>query len=183
MVHAARLSLALAFALAGAVLVLADDAARDSVILDVSGKDVTKYEANQSQVGFTSTRIFYTLASRNAIVVVHIDNSSSKFPVGAKVYQFAKEVAAEDLGKWVNNQHSDGLFPDVPNPIATHQLPAQSIKTVSSKRIGQVKGGFRGDLYDKYTVEFESSGADLTKTLKLGACKDSATAYIKAAAE
>jgi len=179
MFRVVRTSLALAFVLACSASAFAEEAAKGSVILDVKGDGVKRFEANQTQIGFSSTRIFYTLGSQSAVVVIHIDNTNKKFPAVGKVYQFAKGVTADDLGKWVNNQHSDGLFPEVPEPVAVHQLPADSIKTVSSKRIGQAKGGFRGDTYDKYTVELEAVETELTKKLKLGAFKDSATVYMQ----
>ncbi|MEX2215172.1 MAG: hypothetical protein WD768_13645 [Phycisphaeraceae bacterium] len=175
--------MALALLLACSALSLAEEEAKDPVILDVKGDGVKRFEANQTQIGFSSTRIFYTLGTQSAVVVIHIDNSNKKFAADGKVYQFAKGVTPEDLGKWINNQHSDGLYPEVPEPVATHNLPADSIKTSSSKRVGQVKGGFRGDTYDKYTVEVEASTAELAKKLKLGAFKDSATVYMKAQAK
>ncbi len=159
-----------------------DDAADGSVTFNVKGDGVEKYEANQTLIGFSNTRIFYTVASQNAIVVVHIDDKDKQFAASGKVHVFAKGVTADDLGKWVNNQHSDALFADIPEPVATHTLPADAIKTVSSKLLGQEKGGPEGAAYDKYSVEFAVGETALTKTLKLGAFKDSATAYTKASA-
>lgn len=161
-----------------ACVVVAADADKDAVAVNVKGDGVRRIEANQSQIGFTSTRIFYIAANQSAIVVIQIDNTSEKFPVTGKAYQFAKGVSADDLGKWVNNQHSDGLFPEVPEPQAVHQLPADSIKTTSSKKLGQEKGGFRGETYDKYTVEFQASAVELAKKLKIETFKDTGTVYI-----
>ena len=183
MLRVVKHSIALALVLACSVSTLAYEADKDSVVLDVKGDGVKKIEANQTQIGFSSTRIFYTLGSQSAVVVIHLDNSSKKFPASGKVYQFAKGVNAEALGKWVNNQHSDGLFPEVPEPVAAHTLPADSIKTVSSKRIGQAKGGFRDETYDTFSVEFEAVNTEVTKNQKLGAFKDSATVYMRAPAE
>ena len=177
-----RNSMALALVLVCSTFAIADEAAKDSVILDVKGDGVKRIEANQTQIGFSSSRIFYTLGGQSVVVVMHIDNESEKFPVAGKVYQFAKGVTADDLGKWVNNQHSDGLFPEIPEPVAVHQLKADSIKTLSSKRIGQEKGGFQGETYDKYTVEFEASTVELTKNLRLKTFKDAATVYRKVTA-
>jgi len=179
MLHVVRTSMALALFLACSAAAFADEAAKDSVILKVKGDGVKKFEANQTQIGFSSTSIFYTLASQSVVVVIHIDNTNKKFPAGGKVYQFAKGVTGDDLGKWINNQHSDALYPEVPEPVAVHQLPADSIKTLSSKQVGQAKGGFRGESYEKYTVEFEAGETELTKKLKLGAFKDSATVYME----
>lgn len=152
---------------------------KDGVILNVKGDGVNKIEANQTLIGFSSTKLFYTVGSQNAVVAIHIDNKDKKFAASGKVYQFAKGVTADDLEKWVNNQHSDALFPDIPDPVATHPLPKDSIKTVSSKLLGTEKGGPEGATYDKYSVEFAASETKLNANWKVGTFKDSATVYIK----
>lgn len=152
---------------------------KDGVILNVKGDGVTRLEANQTLIGFSSTKIFYTLSSQHAVVAIHIDNKDKKFAASGKVYQFTKGVTADDLGKWVNNQQSDALFPDIPEPVATHPLPKDSIKTVSSKLLGTEKGEPEGVTYDKYSVEFAASESKLNANLKVGTFKDSATVYIK----
>jgi len=37
----------------------------------------------------------------------------------ATVYIFDDSVTEDGLKKWLNNQHSDGLFVDVPEPTST----------------------------------------------------------------
>lgn len=182
MSHVIRTAIALALVLKCSALALADDEAK-GVTLDVKNEAVKRIEVSHTQIGFSSTRIFYVLGGQSAVVVIHIDNADKKFPVGGKVHLFAKGITADDLSKWVNNQHSDGLFPDVPEPVATHQLKADSIKTTSSKRVGQEKDGFAGDIYDKYSVEVEAGTIDVQKNLKLQGFKDSATVYMKAPAK
>ena len=182
MSHVIRTAIALALVLKCAAFALADEEAK-GVTLDVKNEAVKRLEVNQSQIGFASTRIFYVLAGQGAVVVIHVDNTNKKFPVGGSVHLFAKGVTAEDLGKWVNNQHSDGLFPDIPEPVATHQLKADSIKTTSSKRVGQEKSGFSGEIYDKYSVEVEAGTIEVQKNLKLQSFKDSATVYMKTPAK
>ncbi len=173
-----NLSLLIAFA----AIALASPSQEDTVIVDVNGKGVQKFEANQTQLGFSNTKIFYTLADRSVVFVVQIDNKCTDFRASGVVYQFAENVTADELSQWVNNQHSDGLFPDVPEPVGSHKLPADSIKTVSSKLLGQEKGGPDGKSYNKYSVEFEAVEKSLTKTLTLAAFKNSATVYIEPSA-
>ena len=180
MLHLAKLTIALVFVLASAVGGLADETSKDSSKLNVKADGVKKFEANQTQIGFSSTRVFYTLADQQAVVMIHINNKSDEFPLSGTVYQFAPDVTADGLAKWLNNQHSDGLFPEVPEPVATHKLPADSLKTVSSKLLGEQKGGFRNDTYQKYTVEFAANETKLKMDLTVAAFKDSATVYMKA---
>ena len=42
----------------------------------------------------------------------------------AKGYVPDEKTTEEGLKKWLNNQHSDGLFPEVPIPTSTGELPA-----------------------------------------------------------
>ncbi|MCA9176195.1 MAG: hypothetical protein KDB14_17030 [Planctomycetales bacterium] len=159
--------------------------AADPVKLKVGGEGgaIVRTVANQTLIGFSNTRVFYPLAKQNAVVVVHLADKGKGFATSGKVHVFAKSATSDDLDKWINNQHSDALFADIPEPVATHVVPPDAIKTVSSKLLGQEKGGPEGVTYDKFLVEFVVSEAELTKTLQLAAFKDSATAFSKVSAE
>jgi hypothetical protein len=181
MLHPVNLAITLTILVSCAPL-LSVQAADNSAILDLKGNGVKRYEANQTQIGFASTRVFYTVASHNTVVVVHVDNTDKKFAASCKAFVFGKGVTADDLAKWVNNQHSDALFADIPEPVVTHTLAAEAIKTVSSKLVGIDKGGPRGDIYERYVVEFDASEAKLNGNLTLASFKDAATVYTKPSA-
>ncbi len=143
--------------------------------LDLSGKGVKKFEVSQSQIGFTSTRVFYTLSDQRVIVVIHIDNTT-KFPVNGKVCRFGKDVTADGMAKWLNNQHSDGLFPDVPEPEVSTKLPPEACKVLASKLLGKEQG-VQG-AYEKYSVEFKIDEVKVNDQLLLKEFKDTVKVFV-----
>ena len=124
-------------------------------VLDTAGKLVEKREVRDSMMGVRNTLIFYTFKGQQSVLLVSIDNKTKTFPITATVYNFSADVTAEGLKKWLNNQHSDGLFPDVPKPVATYKIPAASCSIKSHQLIDRSK--HRNGEYDNYTVKFHIS--------------------------
>ncbi len=153
-----------------------DPPAQQTTPLDLKGKKVQRQEVAQSQIGFTSTTVFYTLGSERVVVAIHIDNVKKGFPVTGKVHQFAKDVSPEDMDKWVNNQHSDALYPDVPEPKDTVKLPTKACKSLESKLIG--KTTVNGTTYNQYNVEFMLEKVKVNEQLRLLEHKDAAKVYV-----
>lgn len=154
-----------------------DEGAGESKILDPADKQVNKLTVTSSQIGYRSTLLFYTFNEKKAVLKVLIDNKNKDFPVSATVYTFAEDVTEEGLGKWLNNQHSDGLFVDVPEPVAIGKVPADSSKALSHKLVGKEKQFFGN--YDKYSVEFQLSGVPERNGVQIKDFKDTATVYVK----
>lgn len=152
--------------------------AQETATLDLSDKNVKREEISESLIGRTSTKLFYTVADQHAVVVIHIDNTKKEFPAAGKVYVFDKASTAEDLAKWVNNQHSDGLFPDVPEPKAALDIPAEACKTVESKFLG--KTAANNTTYEQHAVVVKISNVDVSKQLKIKEFKDTAKVYVLA---
>jgi|GEM_PF-746629 len=146
-------------------------------VLDTSGKQVKKLEVSNSFGGYRNTLIFYTFKDQQAVLRVLIDNKSKKFPVSALVYEFAADVTEDGLKKWHNNQHSDGLFPDVPNPVAKHELPAGSCKTLSHKLIDHTKQ--RLGEFDNYSVSIQVSGSAKKNKFRVKEFTTKATVHLK----
>lgn len=121
-------------------------------ILDTASKATKKLEVRHSFIGFRDTVIFYTFEEQKAVLRVGIDNETTDFPVTATVYVFAEDVTADGLSKWLNNQHSDGLFPEVPKPVASYKIPEKSCSKVSHKLIDRSKQEL-GE-HDNYAVKF-----------------------------
>lgn len=156
----------------------AAEAAKEITKLDLAGKNVKREEVSQSQIGLTSTKLFYTVAEQQAVVVIHLDNTKKEFPATGKVYVFEKVATAEDLAKWINNQHSDGLFPDVPEPKASFNLPAEACKTVESKLVGTTSAN--NTTYHQHTVVIKINEANVNEQLKIKEFKDMAKVYVMA---
>jgi hypothetical protein len=152
--------------------------AKETTTLDLNGKNVKREEISQSFIGLTSTKLFYTLADQQMVVVIHLDNTNKEFPATGKVQSFEKGVTAEDLAKWVNNQHSDGLFADAPEPRVSFNIPAEACKTVESKLAGKTSANDM--MYDQHAVVFKINETNVNEQLKLKEFKDQAKVYVLA---
>lgn len=158
-----------------AVLCSAPLLAKDA--LDAGDKNVQKIEVTDSMMGYRDTLRFYVFEKDRAVLCVRIDNKDTKFPVSAKLYTFAEGVNAEGIQKWINNQHSDGIFADAPKPMATHELPATSCKMVSHE-LGKRSEAPNGE-FDNYSVTFEIKDVPALGDLMLKNFTDKATVRIK----
>ena len=121
--------------------------------LDAKADGITKTQVIDSMTGFRDTLAFYTFAKEKAVLVVRIDNKDTSFPVSGKLYLFPEGTNAEGLANWINNQHSDGLFPDVPEPKETHEIPAASCKAKAHELIKQQEAP--NGTFASYSVTFE----------------------------
>ena len=99
--------------------------------LDVA--DAKKLEIRHGQIGPRDTLIFYTMADDAAVLQLNITHKAGKFTMHGKMHLFAEGLDAKEIGKWINNQHSCGLFPDVPKPTASIALPANACAVTESK--------------------------------------------------
>lgn len=156
----------------------ADTPSKESTLLDLKGKKVQRQEVSSSLIGFTSTTVFYTLDDDRVVVVIHIDNTKKGFPVSGKVCQFARDVTPEVMSKWVNNQHSDALYPDVPEPRTTVKLPAGACQSLESKLLG--KEAVNNTTYNQYSVEIKISGVKVNEQFRLHEHKDTVKVYVVA---
>ncbi|MFK7852331.1 MAG: hypothetical protein AB8D78_15245 [Akkermansiaceae bacterium] len=137
--------------------------AHADVTLDPAAKEVKKTQVTSGQIGYRNTLVFYTFADSQSVLQINIDNKNTKFPISAVLHVFPEGTDAKGLAGWVNNQHSCGLFPDVPKPKATHKIPAAACTVVSHKIGEKVQGGGRiaapdgapNGTFSRYDVEFQ----------------------------
>tara|TARA_B110000908_G_scaffold95791_1_gene113345 strand:+ start:356 stop:1414 length:1059 start_codon:yes stop_codon:yes gene_type:complete len=151
--------------------------AKPSKILDIKAKHCLKTVAAYSMMGPTSTGIYYTFTDKKVVLLVTIDNKSKDFPVSAKIFTFADDATQKGLEGWVNNQHSDALFPDVPNALETHQIPAASCKVISKKLVETTE--IRNTEYENYSVEFQLKNVPIIDGIKLNDLSDVAGVNVK----
>ena len=124
-------------ALLACALIGATASARD---LDVAAPNVKKQEIRHGQIGPRDTGIFYTFGDQDAVLQLNIKHAEGKFVLSGKMQLFKEGTGAKGMGKWVNNQYSCGLYPDVPKPT-TVALPADACTVLESKLIGVKAGG------------------------------------------
>lgn len=145
-------------------------------VLEVT-KTTDKLEVRVSQIGYRDTLLFYTFKNQHAVLKLRIDNKDKSFPMSGIVYLFAENVKEEDIKKWLNNQHSDGLYPDVPVPTSTITIDEGTCKVTSQKLIDHTKQTF-GE-YDNYDLTFEVKDYTDKKSISLKGFTGSTKAHIK----
>jgi len=135
------------------LFVAATATARD---LDVAA--AKKEEIRHGQIGPRDTLIFYTFAKEDAVLQLNIQHAAGKFTLSGRMLLFKEGTGAEAIGKWINNQHSCGLFPDVPNPEATVALPAEACAVTESKiKEGGPQNSPMGDKFEDYALKVQVS--------------------------
>ena len=163
------------FAIAASALVCVTASARD---LDVA--DAKKVEIRHGQIGPRVTLIFYTFADQDAVLQLNIKHEGGKFTLSGKMQLFKEGTGAEGMGKWSNNQHSCGLIPDVPKPVAV-ELPADACTVVESKLkegADVPQGPVTGDKFHDYELKIEVSELKM-EGFRLKSFTADAGAYVK----
>ena len=152
-------------------------AAKEAPMLELDAKNAQKQEVRHSMMGFRSTLIFYTFKDQKAVLRVLINNKDKTFPASGVIYVFDQGVTEEGLKKWLNNQHSDGLFPDVPQPTKTLKLSEKAMSVTAHKLIDHTKQHF-GE-FDNYAVTLEVKDDTDSLNYKLKGFKVETKVHIK----
>jgi len=154
------------------------DAASDGVRF-LKFEDARKQEVNMTQIGFTSTRIFYTFEAAKAVLVIHIGNRTADFRSTGTLTIFAPDTDAEAIAKWVNNQHSCGLFVDPAKPTTVHQLPEGIASVIRREHGGQQVNPGDQTPYSQYKVRIAVKESQVEGQFRLQAFEDDAHVYLK----
>jgi len=145
-------------------------------------KEAEKKQVRHSMIGMRDTLLFYTFVAQKAVLVLRIDNANTTMPVSGTVYLFDPKTSEEDLGKWVNNQHSDGLFADAPEPIHTFKLPDGTGSVTERKLVGQEKQPIGDDMFDDYKVKLSVKEHRVEGKFRFAGFADEAQVYVKSGA-
>ena len=101
------------------------------------------------------------------------------FPVAGTIYLFPEDTTDKGLKKWINNQHSDGLFPEVPSPTLTHKLPEGVCKAVTTKVLGEKKNPTNADVFEDYEVTVSVKAHELKDQFQLTSFSDKTGVFVK----
>jgi hypothetical protein len=102
---------------------------------------------------YRSTLLIYHYTDQNAVLTIEFDNSEIPFAASGVVYLFEDTATLEEIGKWINNLHSDGLFINPAEPVLTANLDPAAIAVTSRAYVESITG-YGGDEYEKYQIEF-----------------------------
>lgn len=163
------------------LLVLPLHAVPEAAASPLAVENAEKNEIMHSMIGIRNTLLFYTWNDQKAAVRLIIDNNSTKFPVKGTVYLFDPSTTKEGLAKWLNNQHSDGLFIDAARPTKTVDLPEGSC-TVSEHKLLDANKESRNGIFGEYEVTVTVKDLEEKGLFKLKGFKDKTTVFVKQAA-
>jgi hypothetical protein len=152
------------------------------IVVNPKSETTAKAQVTQSMIGYRDTLLFYTFAAEKAVLVVRIDNKNDQFPIKAVLNVFSKNSTNQGIANWINNQHSCGLFPDVPEPVVVQNIPATSY-TVVSKKIAEAivveEGSPNAGKFNRYEVEFKLENIPAVGEIKIKDFTDIASVFVK----
>lgn len=128
-------------------------------------------------MGYRDTLIFYVFGEAKAVLVVRIGNENLDFPFSAKLHTFAAGTDAEAMDKWLNNQHSNGLFIDAAEPEAVHEIPPASCAVEKHAFLKQAES--HNGTFDSHSVTFRIKDVPVLGGFKVKDFTDQATVYVK----
>lgn len=142
---------------------------------DTAGLEVNRYYSLHAH---GPTRKFYAFPDRRIVVVVHVNPArADAIETTAVVHVFPATADPAGIDKWINNQHSDALYPDAAVPERTVEVAPERLRAKATGPLEHEVGG-NGDEYDRYRVDFTIDGftaGDLTVKPSQG----SAAAFVR----
>jgi hypothetical protein len=146
---------------------------------ELAFKDAKKEQVRHSMMGMRDTLLFYTFAEKSAVLVLNIGNKDAAMSVTGTVHLFAAGTTAEDLGKWINNQHSDGLFPDVPDPSLSSKLPDGTCTVTARELTGHEKQPDGKNSFGDWKIKLSIKEYRVEGKFHLPAFEDEANVFVK----
>lgn len=143
-------------------------------------QNAEKKEVRHSMMGPRDTLLFYTFAEQRVVLRLRIANKDASFPVSGTVFLFDEGATKEGLAKWLNNQHSDGLFVDPAEPKETMELPEGVCSVVEKKLLGEKKNeGPSGGTFADFEIKIAVKDHKVEGKFDLKGFEDQAGVFLK----
>lgn len=139
----------------------------------------TRLQVCHSMIGFRDTLVFHVFKNQQAVLQIRIGNTGTSFPATATVYLFAPDTSGEAIDKWVNNQHSDGLFADAPEPVSEFKLPAGTCVITDPRVLGEEKQPTDESKFIHHKVKLTVKPYRIDGSFQLESLADEADVYVK----
>lgn len=132
-----------------------DQAPTGTRLLNVDDDDTRTFAIDRyfSPCLYGPTQQFFDFREQNTVMVVRFKTDDPSFEPTITVNLFAPELSEAEIGKWINNQHSDAIYGDAPQPVYKATLNAAAYSTIDTELFEQTVGRF-GEEYDSYRVEY-----------------------------
>ncbi|MHC4141607.1 MAG: hypothetical protein ACYSUF_06895 [Planctomycetota bacterium] len=139
---------------------------------DVEELFVHKYFSNRAH---GPTKHFWHFLDYGAVLEFELPNVDTELRIEGTVHVFHRDAGPEDVGKWLNNQHSDGQAMGAPNPvsfpISSIRIDAVEIQSREVLRDGE-------EVYDVTRVSFSVPRSSIDGVFTLEPLKSETTVYV-----
>ena len=129
-------------------------------------------------VRFRSTLQFYHFSDKNAVLMIEFDNQSREFVRTADLVLFDVNATTDGIEKWINNQHSDGLFFDFAKPLDTYAISSDAIAITSAAFVENLSGD-SGDRYEHTLIDFTVANLSEPNRYFLNGFADQSVVYLQ----
>ena len=125
---------------------------------------------------FGATKHLYHFVEDNAILLIQIYNDSAHSAT-AKVILFDVNETVSSLDRWINNQVSDALYANAPQPMSDLELTPNQFSLVNPSIADSLTGSY-GDQWVNYNVTLKVSEVIQNDVFILESFDDSAIAHV-----
>jgi hypothetical protein len=115
---------------------------------DTAAREVNRYFSPHAH---GPTQKFFVLPEARVVVVVATVDGKSD--ASATIHVFPEGTSSEGIDRWINNRHSDALYPDAAEPDRVIQVPDGKFRWKPGA-VADHEVGPGGDEYDRVPVEF-----------------------------
>lgn len=143
-----------------------------SLTAETPSKEINRYF---SLAAHGPTQKFHMLLEDRAVVIVRTADGTST--ASATVVLFAEDATIEGMERWINNRHSDALYPDAAQPLVSIDVPDDAFHA----EVGPVLAhevGDGGDEYDRVHVDFTIDAFE-NEHLQFRPCTGGLDAFIR----
>lgn len=154
-------------------------AATPAAEMELPIKAAKKEQVRHSMTGPRNTLLFYTLAAQKAVLALQIDNKNSTLTASGTLHIFDPAATEESIGKWVNNQHSDGIFVDPATPAHSLKLPDGVFTITERKRVSREKQPPGNEIFSDYQIKITAKEHRVEGKYRLPAFTDEANVFVK----
>jgi hypothetical protein len=142
--------------------------------------DGDRIQVQHAMTGPRDTVLFYPYYEQRAVVLFGIANTKKDFPVKGVVYLFPLDTTKDGIDKWINNQHSDGLYVDPAKISEEIPLPAEVIQVQDLGVIGQETSSFDQRVYDNHRIKLTVKEYTVPEKFVLSALNAEAQVFLPA---
>jgi len=123
-----------------------------AITADTPALEVSRYFSMYAR---GPTKKFYRVPEAGSVVVVTTGDTAPD--ASATIHIFPEATSPKAIDKWINNRHSDALYPDAAKPERAIAIPAERFHATASDPLDHEVGP-NGDEYDRVRVDFTIDG-------------------------